>query len=512
MENVDWKYLNDEKKYKIYENGNFVKIKKEKEIEIKPKFDEVKEEFIIKLSVGGEKKEFNAGKLIYETFKGKVTRGYNIKYIDDDSKNINLQNLTLKRKKVLEFIDTDDCKNITVFDDKDFEGQYKINKDGEIMFIKDNKQLSTEFRDEKDYVYLHDTSGKRWRIRVDRLVYSIFVGNIPDYQIIEHIDKDAKNNKLTNLRLKDAKEDIKPDFDFNTISEWVPVYGYENKYIVSKFGEIKNLQTGNKIKPSNCTEDGMYEHIKLKHTNGTIKEYRLHRIMYESFAKKSLPSNIVVDHIDGNKENNKLNNLRAVTQSENTKNRIQPKRKENKIKAQSNNFKNIGSLIDDYDFSNYQVNEYGQVKGHNDKFVIGHVDKGYQLYGLLDKKTNKRITMRGHRIVAAVFLENPDPEKYDVVHHKDGNKSNNHKDNLEWTTQRQNTIYAVGNKKVDKYTLDGKYVCTYNSVSEAMDAHKMKTNKIRLVCNGDRETTGGFKWKWTNEAATKPIKNNKLNN
>jgi len=140
--------------------------------------------------------------------------------------------------------------------------------------------------------------------------------------------------------------------------------------------------------------------------------------------------------------------------------------------------------------------EYGQLKGKQPAIIMGHIDKGYHVYGLNDKNTGKCITMRGHRLVASVFLKNPN--KYDVVHHKDGNKSNNHKDNLEWTTQSQNAIYSVG-KKVDKYSKDNKFICTYDSVIEAMNENKMKSNHIHDVCDGNRETTGGFKWKWHDE-------------
>lgn len=63
-----------------------------------------------------------------------------------------------------------------------------------------------------------------------------------------------------------------------------------------------------------------------------------------------------------------------------------------------------------------------------------------------DKDGYLRINYRGeregvHRLVAFAFVANPNPDKFKIVGHLDGNNKNNHYTNLEWTTVRMNNIH-----------------------------------------------------------------------
>lgn len=48
-----------------------------------------------------------------------------------------------------------------------------------------------------------------------------------------------------------------------------------------------------------------------------------------------------------------------------------------------------------------------------------------------------------HRLIAKLFVPNPDPEKFKIVNHIDGCKTNNRWDNLEWCDYRHNNQMAV---------------------------------------------------------------------
>jgi hypothetical protein len=55
----------------------------------------------------------------------------------------------------------------------------------------------------------------------------------------------------------------------------------------------------------------------------------------------------------------------------------------------------------------------------------------------------KRAVERVHRIVATAFVA--PGHTTETVNHKDGNKSNNRADNLEWATRSENTKHSIAN-------------------------------------------------------------------
>lgn len=96
------------------------------------------------------------------------------------------------------------------------------------------------------------------------------------------------------------------------MENWRIVKGFEN-YSVSDTGNLRNNASGKMLKPMISTCGYVYFHLikdEKKHTK------YVHRMVGESFIPnpKNLPQ---IDHVDGNKLNNTVSNLRWVTISEN---------------------------------------------------------------------------------------------------------------------------------------------------------------------------------------------------
>lgn len=91
-----------------------------------------------------------------------------------------------------------------------------------------------------------------------------------------------------------------------------------NLYEASEDGQIRNGDTGIILKGI-ITKSG-YRRVTL-YNNGVPRIYFVHRLVWETFVGK-IPEGYELDHIDGNPQNNRLENLRCVTHLENMRNPV----------------------------------------------------------------------------------------------------------------------------------------------------------------------------------------------
>lgn len=106
---------------------------------------------------------------------------------------------------------------------------------------------------------------------------------------------------------------------------WIPIKDYEGKYEVSNKGRVKSIGravncnnhykfTKDIILKPEILEKG-YERVALcKH--GKVKKKQVHRLVLENFNPIK-DDTLQVNHIDGNKRNNCVENLEWVTAKEN---------------------------------------------------------------------------------------------------------------------------------------------------------------------------------------------------
>lgn len=145
----------------------------------------------------------------------------------------------------------------------------------------------------------------------------------------------------------------------------------------------------------------------------------------------------------------------------------------------------------------YLVSRDGQIKGIKSGKILKQcvAKSGYKIVGLCSHGVRKNVQV--HRIIALAFLQNS--QNKPEVNHKDGCKTNNAIENLEWATRQENSQHAFENglmnlsnikltpndvKKIRKrYFLDKK---TYNQIAEEFNLSLSHVEGVVLK----------HRWKW----------------
>ena len=93
--------------------------------------------------------------------------------------------------------------------------------------------------------------------------------------------------------------------------KYKPLKSMDNKFGIAKNGTVKNFTTNRVIKSYIGTD--CYEHIVLCYKGKRYRK-RVHRLMAEAYFNNAK----YIDHIDNNKSNNNISNLKPITCKENT--------------------------------------------------------------------------------------------------------------------------------------------------------------------------------------------------
>ncbi|KKM03564.1 hypothetical protein LCGC14_1773130 [marine sediment metagenome] len=129
----------------------------------------------------------------------------------------------------------------------------------------------------------------------------------------------AENQNLSRARGKSGNlsaQQTLPGFFFgdSRMVKWKKIIQYPN-YSVSNLGCVKRSKTGRTLK---LRDHKGYKMVALYFGNKTPKEVMVHRLILEAFVS-ACPKNKECNHKDGNKANNKLENLEWLTRSQNAK-------------------------------------------------------------------------------------------------------------------------------------------------------------------------------------------------
>ena len=345
------------------------------------------------------------------------------------------------------------------------------------------------------------------------------------------IKKDRTRLNKINLNRKaspelDAKIRMKEEKEWKTMKYYRTSTGITeiiNDIELTVDGEFRYTKNKRKI---NIFFDSDYPNLSV-YINGNTKQaarFRVHIAIISTFSITPLIKDMVVDHIDRNKSNYSINNLRFVSLSENQKNK-DSKIKEKKfiIFNNDNSFYKCYSLHDQKEIipwikrrltsgqtvASFSEDSYNRLKESiiflgksivdnlewkdiNDKYSISSTgllrqktSYGYNYtYGSIDAKgyyvgadtVGKGYSTYMHHLVARMFLNDGKRIIGKVINHIDTDPLNNCLENLEIVTQSEN----INNPKTkEKQTLPikcnnlGKIVY-FKSITDCARILKMK--------------------------------------
>ena len=267
--------------------------------------------------------------------------------------------------------------------------------------------------------------------------------------------------------------------------------------MIDEDGNIYNTLTNQYLK-GNIGENG-YKYYRLS-KNGKKKMYYTHRLVAEHYIDN--PNNLpVVNHIDGNKLNNNVNNLEWVTYSENTKHW---KDNNNIVRKATEYYKEDLPNEIWKEYKNYYVSSCGRVRHKvKNNLLKPSLTCGYYKVRLSENGLVEDCMI--HKLVYKVFNGEYDTNKY-IIDHINGDKLDNRIENLRLLTNSENTNAALyetktnsSAKSVAQYTLDGEFLKSFPSIRLAAKELGLDSSTISKVCRGINKTHGGYIFKYIEE-------------
>lgn len=371
-----------------------------------------------------------------------------------------------------------------------YSDRYRVSSLGEIWSYRTEKYLTKTVSKEYNIIYINKPSDKhREQHRVDNLIALAFLGE-PKGRFLVHKDSNNLNDKLENLEWVKLPKYLSRKYG----SIWKKLKS-DNKYYISQDGQVWSSFSENLI---NQLVVSGYKSVNIGYP--IAKFSSVHRLVAKTFCDNS-NNKLIVNHIDEDKMNNNKNNLEWVTSSENSLHSIKPDRIRIQVKISSPPSEYKPYILD----PSYLVEKTGQIYSTKSNMYLTRKlnNCGYYRVSLYINKKVRNVYI--HRMVAVTFLPLPSLDKIQV-NHKDMNRLNNHVDNLEWMSSKENNQHGKDNNKqqykhlqkkvaqIDRNT--DKVIREFDGMKVAARETGINSGSICKACKMVKPSAGGFKWKY----------------
>lgn len=167
-------------------------------------------------------------------------------------------------------------------------------------------------------IYTKDESGHYQNVlAIHRAVYNYFFGDIPSYCVIHHLDTNKENNDITNLAMMTRTEHNRLHLDPNPLA--LDAFMEMHRERLEKITFSVDAPTVEIIDANHQKFNGMIFH-KVSSRGHYLHKLSLQRAVWTYFNGE-IPDDDVyhIHHIDGNTDNNNIENLVLITRSEHGK-------------------------------------------------------------------------------------------------------------------------------------------------------------------------------------------------
>lgn len=217
---------------------------------------------------------------------------------------------------------------------------YEIYDDGRVVNTKNNNTLKGSIQHGYKSYYL---TGNGWKkaVSAHRLVAEAFLDNPENLPVVHHKNGDKLDNRVENLEWVSYSKNSTEIIRTVPRTNKRPKYAYyegeiasdeawaqfrDTNYYLSNYGRLWNRENNRILKPHEDAGGYLYYTITIKKKT---QKMLAHRGVYESFHKVVLRREEQIDHIDGDRRNNKFENLRIASSKENNIYKAERKKESN---------------------------------------------------------------------------------------------------------------------------------------------------------------------------------------